>query len=225
MAHGLLKSAVVLGATGAALIVAWSHATTWHPDPKRYPLQGVDLGEAPPPVEWSVVRAGGADFAYLVATSGIDRRDAAFQANWDALPEAGMRRGAVHLYSLCQDGAAQADAFNTVVPRTDDALPAAVDVSFRDDCAARPDRAALIANLARFVERVETHTGAPVLLRISKPVESAYTLSSALPRPVWAMANLVAPDYAARPWRLWRASDLRRIDGIEGPVNWDVVAP
>jgi lysozyme len=23
---------------------------------------------------------------------------------------------------------------------------------------------------------------------------------------------------------MWRASDFRRIDGIEGPVNWDVVA-
>ena len=33
------------------------------------------------------------------------------------------------------------------------------------------------------------------------------------------------PGYPAREWRLWRASDLRRIDGIEEPVNWDVVAP
>jgi lysozyme len=49
-------------------------------------------------------------------------------------------------------------------------------------------------------------------------------LSAALPRPVWAMANLLKPDYAARPWRIWRASNFRRVEGIEGPVNWDVVA-
>jgi lysozyme len=36
--------------------------------------------------------------------------------------------------------------------------------------------------------------------------------------------NVLKPDYTARPWRMWRASDFRRIDGIEGPVNWDVVA-
>ena len=219
------KAAAALALVGGVGIAAHHAATGWAPSPEQYSLQGVDLGENPGEVEWGTVRAQGADFAYLAATAGADRRVPSFEANWNALPAAGLRRGAVHLYSLCQRASDQADAFNTVVPRTPDALPAAVDVQFRDDCTARPDRAVLAHDLARFVERVEAHTGKPVLLRIAKPVERAYRLTQALDRPVWSLANFFAPAYAARPWRLWRASDLRRVEGIEGPTNWDVVAP
>jgi len=224
MAYGLLKFAAALAATGFVGICGWTAATGWHPDVKQYPLQGIDLAENPGPVEWGTVRARGADFAYLVATSGTDRRDPGFEANWAALPEAGLRRGAVHVYSLCQRADEQANAFNTFVPRTADALPTAVDIAFHDDCTARPNRATLIADVAQFVTMVETHTRQPVMLRISKAVDTQYSLSEAVPRPLWAVENVLKPDYTARPWRMWRASDSRRIDGIEGPVNWDVVA-
>ncbi|WP_374945211.1 GH25 family lysozyme [Sphingomonas sp.] len=225
MVSVVVKAAIGLAAIGAAGVGAWSWATAWHPSAARYPLQGIDLPENPAAVEWGSVRASGADFAYLVATAGTDRRDPAFEANWAALPQAGLRRGAVHLYSLCQRATAQADAFNTFVPASTDALPAAIDIAYRADCTARPEKTALANEIARFVERVEAHTGKPVLLRTSRDIERDYALSAAVGRPVWSIANAFAPNYAARPWRIWRASDVRRIDGIEGPVNWDVVAP
>lgn len=225
MAGFFLKLGAALGVAGAVAIGGWSYATGWHPSTERYPLQGIDLGFRPPPVEWGMIRARGADFAYLVATDGAAGRDPAFEANWAALPDAGLRRGAVHLYSLCRPAVAQANAFNTFVPRAEDALPAAVDVSFREDCPDRPERPAVVAELRRFIAMVETHTGKPVMLRVARDVERAYQLSGAIDRPVWSLANLIAPSYAARPWRMWRASDFRRIDGIEGPVHWDVVAP
>ncbi len=217
------KAAAILVAGGAIGIGGWHYATGWAPDHATYPLQGVDLGEHPGEVEWGTVRAAGADFAYLVATVGSDRRAPAFEANWNALPQAGLRRGAVHLYSLCQPAVAQANAFNTTVPRVADALPAAVDIDLREDCAARPEPAALAAAVTRFATMVEAHTGKPVLLRISKPVERAFALTAAVRRPVWESGNFFAPDYAARPWTMWRASDLRQVDGIQGPVNWNVV--
>lgn len=225
MVSFVAKAAIGLAAIGAAGVATWNWATGWHPSPAHYPLQGVDLGENPPAIEWGSVRAGGADFAYIVATSGADRRDAAFEANWAALPQAGLRRGAVHLYSLCQPATAQADAFNTFVAASTDALPAAVDVTYRADCAARPDKATLAASISRFVDRVEAHTGKPMLLRVSKAMERDYALTGSIARPVWAIANAFSPGYPARPWQMWRASDIRRIDGIEGPVNWDVAAP
>ena len=225
MAYGILKAAGVLIGVGLLGIGGWSFATGWHPSATRYPLQGIDPGENPGAVEWGTVRARGADFAYLVATSGADRRDPGFEANWAAVPEAGLRRGAVHLYSLCQRAVDQANAFNAFVPRTADALPAAIDIAYRDDCTARPDRDMLVGEVRKFVTMVETHTRKPVLLRLSKAVDVDYRLSAAIDRPVWAVAMLFPPAYAARPWRMWRASDIRRIDGIEGPVNWNVVAP
>ena len=226
MASLTAKAALVLAGTGVLAIGGWSYATAWRPSLDRYPLQGIDLGESPPAqIEWGTVRASGADFAYLVATSGADRRDPAFEAHWAALPEAGLRRGAVHLYSLCQPGAAQANAFNTFVPRAADALPMAVEVAYRADCAARPTTPALTTQLRRFVAMVEAHTGKPVLLRVSRDMESDHAVSSAIARPAWVMANFARAGYTATPWRMWRASDVARVDGIEGAVSWNVVAP
>lgn len=222
----LLKIAASLAGLGALGIGGLSWATHWAPKARFYPLQGIDLGERPPAaIEWGTIRAGGADFAYLTATSGADRRDPVFEAHWAALPEAGLRRGAVHVYSLCQSAVAQANAFNTFVPRAADALPVALDLAFHDDCAARPERGPLIADIRSFAARVEAHTGRPIVLRVSRAFEQAYGVTAAIDRPVWAVANFLAPRYTARPWRLWRATDMRRIDGIDQPVNWDVVAP
>lgn len=218
------RRAAALLLVGAVAVGGWMWASHWAPSPQRYPLQGIDLPSDPGPVTWSGVRGAGARFAYLVATNG-KRRDPGFEANWAAAGAAGLRRGAVHLYSLCEPGAAQADAFNVFVPRSAEALPVAVDIGFRPDCAARPPRTVLIGNLARFIAMVEAHSGQPVILRPSPAVERTYALSTALDRPVWALGNFFSPRYAARPWRLWRASDMRRVDGIAGPANWDVIAP
>lgn len=223
--YRLTLAAGVLALVGLLGIIAWSRASAWAPSPQHYPFQGIDLPENPPAVEWSSVRANGAGFAYIVATAGADRRDPSFETNWQAIGDAGLRRGAVHLYSLCQAAEPQANAFNTLVARDPGALPAAVDVAYRDDCTATPDRDALVADLARFATIVETHTGKPILLRVSRAIERHYGLTGALHRPIWVMADFLAPGYAARPWTLWRATDMRRIDGLEQPVNWDVVAP
>ncbi len=137
---------------------------------------------------------------------------------------AGLRRGAVHVWSLCENAVDQANAFNTTVPRDDNALPAAIDFDYAEGCEALPERDALVADVRHAASLIEAHTGKPVLLRVSRRFEGDYDLASALPRPIWASGNFLRPDYAERPWRMWRASDIRRIDGIDGPVNWDVAA-
>lgn len=222
-AIGRIAAGLVLALLIAA--AAWVYATGWAPAMRKYAIQGVDVSEAEGEIAWPTLAARGADFAYLRATAGAHRRDARFAANWDAAAAAGLRRGAVHLWSFCDGGTAQADNFVTTVPRAADALPAVLDIRFSPDCEARPDRAAVVAELKRFLTIAETHTGEPMLIRITRPVERAYQLSAAIPRPLWEVRNFFAPDYATRPWRVWQASDMRRVDGVAGPVHWDVVAP
>lgn len=222
MVSATVKAAAILAAAGALGIGGWHWATHWRPSPARYPLQGVDLPDTAPALDWGSVRAAGADFAYLTATVGTEGRAASFETNWQALPEAGLRRGAVHLFSPCEDGRAQADAFNAVVPRTGDALPPALAIDVDNACALPAD---LAPQVTRFVAAVEAHMREPVILRVSRAAERRWHLSAALNRPVWVIGDLIAPGYAAHPWRLWRASDGRRVDGVAQPLNWDVVAP
>jgi lysozyme len=206
--------------------VAWVFAIGWRPSDKDYQFQGIDVSEASGPIDWMTVHGAdtGADFAYIRATYGADGRDTRFAQNWSDAYAADIRRGALHVYSLCRLAVDQANNFNTVVPEADDALPAAVSVDFSDDCPDRPERAVLVGEIERFMTMVEAHTGKPMLLMTTKRIEAAYRLSEAIPRPIWSVQDFFPPDYAARPWRMWRASDMRRVQGIQGAVHWDVVA-
>jgi lysozyme len=202
----------------------WLVARRWRPSVGDYHFQGVDVSDATGAIDWPAVKASGADFAYMRATMGTDGRDARFAENWQGALTAKVRRGAIHQYSLCRLAADQANNFNTMVPKVDDALPSAVAVDFTNDCKSRPERAVIVAELGRFVAMVEAHSERPVLLLVSQRFEAAYAVTGALARPIWSSQNFFPPDYAARPWRMWRASDMRRIAGVDGPVNWDVVA-
>lgn len=217
-----------IGALGIVLILvgvsAWIFALSWRPSDK-YGFQGVEISDDQGVIEWSTVKAGGADFAYLRATFGADGRDERFAANWSDAYAAGLRRGAIHVFSLCRLAADQANNFNTTVPRVDDALPPAVELDFDPDCESRPVRNVVLGELRRFLTMVESHSGKPALIKISKRFEAAYQVTGAIPRTVWAMQDFFPPDYTARPWRMWQANDMRRIDGIDGPVRWNVVAP
>jgi len=220
-----------LSAAAAVVVLAvvfvsagWLWAQQWRPADK-YAIQGVDVSDAQGDIEWWTVHAAGADFAYVRATSGAAGRDMRFAANWEALRKTGVRRGATHLYSLCNLAVDQANNFNTTVPRARDDLPAAVELDFTDDCTARPAAKAVIDDLRHFLTMVEAHTGKPVLLKVSRAFDSAYGVTAALRRPVWAIGNFFPPDYAARPWRMWQANAMRHIDGVEGTIHWDVVRP
>lgn len=215
---------------GAVLLLAmlafggWQVAVRWQPSTERYPIQGVDVSTATGAIDWGMARARGVDFAYLLATSGDRGRDAAFGEQWRALLDSGIRRGAIHAYSLCRLAADQADHFNAVVPRAADALPAAIAFDFAPDCTDRPPRDVLLREIATLLERVERHTGQRVLIRVSPAFEGEYRLSEAIDRTFWAARAWFEPDYMARPWRMWQALPARRVEGFERPVGWNVVA-
>ena len=205
-------------------LCAWLFAIGWRPSPDDFPVQGVDVGEAQGAIDWWAVQKSGARFAYIRATQGATAADHRFAENWRGAQEAGFRRGPLHVFSLCQPAADQAANFVSLVPRSDDQLPAAVDVEFGADCPARPERDVAIAELARFLIAIERHLGEHAVLRIGKRIEAEYRLSHAFPRVLWSRQAFFAPDYLARPWTIWQASSFRRIDGVHGPVNWNVMA-
>lgn len=216
------------GVAGLAIVlvaaIGWTLATGWRPSTDTYPIQGVDVSEASGAIDWPVVRGGGADFAYILATHGADGRDTLFSANWSGAFAAGVRRGAVHGFSLCRLAVDQANNFMVFVPRVADALPAAVAIDESSDCATPPARQVLVDEVARFVAMVERHTGKPVILQISPAIERTYRLSAALDRTLWATGGVFPPTYFTRGWRIWRANGMRRIDGADHAVGWNVVA-
>ena len=213
----------------AALAIAtallWFFATRWTPSRATYPLQGIDVSAAQGEIDWRKLRAAGADFAYIKASEGTDIRDARFAENWQNAREAGLRRGASHTFTLCRLARDQATNFIATVPREANMLPAVVSLAFEGSCTARPDRKVLLSEIALFIEMVEAHTGKAMILFMTKDFEDAYQVSSAVDRSLWLRRMFFAPYYGSHPWVIWQASNQRRIDGIIGSVNWNIVQP
>lgn len=215
---------VVLALLVIALIVR-NIAISWAPPRDQYPVQGISVDASHGDITWHVAGATGADFAYIRATNGAEDRDPAFATNINGASDAGIRYGAMHEYTLCRLATDQATNFVTTVPRSDNMLPPAIRLAFDNGCNDRPGRALVLSELNTFLNQVEGHSNKPAIIVVSREFEEDYAISSAINRTFWLEGNFFPPDYATKPWVMWRASDMRRISGIEGPVNWNVVRP
>ncbi len=216
----LLLLALLGGAAG------WWHLHHWRPERAAFPVQGVEVSAADGAVDWRAIKAIGADFAYLDASASAFARDPAFNANIEAARAAKVQVGAVHRYDPCQPADKQAGNFVTVVPRDAALLPPAVELDrTADDCPVKVSDAAVESELMTFLNQIETHTGKPALLKISKSFESRYHLAAAIDRNLWLERDRFQPDYAGRPFTLWTANQALVNEADDEPLHWVVVQP
>ncbi|WP_430414668.1 glycoside hydrolase family 25 protein [Parasphingorhabdus sp.] len=227
--RNIRKTAFQLGLIAIALLVIAfvlrNIAIGWAPARDQYPVQGISVDESHGEIIWHVAGATGVDFAYIRATDGAEKRDMRFATNISAARDAGIRFGALHNYTLCRLASDQATMFVTTVPRAENMLPSAVRLAFDNGCNDRPGRALVLSELNTFLNQIEAHSGKPAIIAVSRDFEELYNISSGIDRTFWLEANFFPPDYATKPWVMWRASDIRRISGVDGPVNWNVVRP
>ncbi|SEJ54704.1 lysozyme [Sphingobium sp. AP50] len=221
----LFRIGAALAVVAALAVALWLYARGWAPARDQYPVQGVSISADNGPVEWGTLAAQGADLAYLRAADAGGRRDPAFAANWRGVRAVGMRYGAMIDFSLCRQPSDQATSFMTTVPRDNAALPPVIRMDFTPGCQARPGRDQLLSDLNTLINLVESHAGKPALLNVSEDFDKAYDIGSGINRTLWLDGNFFPPDYATKPWVMWTASDMRHIDGVNGPVRWNVVAP
>jgi lysozyme len=214
----LLLAALIAGGFG------WWKARTWLPDRKDYPVQGVWLSDDNGTVDWRLLRAAGADFAYLTASEGTNTRDMAFAEGVASARARGMQVGAVHVYDLCAPADAQAANFVTLVPRDKGMLPPAIriDISSRT-CPEVPGEAQMQSELTTFLNQVEKHAEKPVILMVSRSIEKEFHLAARIDRNIWVEQDFVEPAYAGRPWVMWTASSRLRLNAAATPLHWVVV--
>lgn len=205
---------------------AWWHLRHWQPQRGTYPVQGVEIGATDDTVDWTALKAIGADFAYLDASASVFARDPAFAKHLDGARAAKLQVGAVHRYDPCQPAGPQAANFVTVVPRDAKMLPPAVELDqLADDCPIRVSDQAVESELMTFINQIETHTGKPVLLKITRRFERRYRIATQIDRNLWLVRDRFEPEYAGRPWTLWTANGALANEADDEPVRWVVVQP
>lgn len=218
---------IVAGITLAAImtIAVWSRPGQGHPSDRAHRHHGIDVSHHQKRIDWSALPAQGVDFAYIKASEGGDHRDRRFALNWAGAARVGIKRGAYHYFSLCRSGAAQAANFIAAVPRDPAALAPAVDLEFLGNCTARPHFTgeAFHRELTEYLRRVEAHYGRQAILYLTEEFDMAMNVSKRHDRPLWLRSLGREPDFGARPWTIWQVSHSRRLKGIQGHVDWNVM--
>ena len=202
----------------------WWQLHHWRPGRADFPVQGIEVGSEDGLVNWKAAKAIGAGFAYLDASASAFARDPAFGKNLEDARAARLQVGAVHTYDPCQPAEKQAANFVTVVPRDAGLLPPAVDLDLlADACPVKVSDAAVTSELMTFLNQIETHTGKPTILKISRTFEKRYHLAAKIDRNLWLVRDRFAPDYAGRPWMLWTANSKLDSAASDEPLRWVVV--
>src|SRR5262249_39837308 len=81
------------GTAGAACVGAGVYSLAAGTD---YAIQGIDASHWQGSINWTSVKNSGKTFAFYKATEGTTYTDPTFAANWAAIKNAGLIRGAYH---------------------------------------------------------------------------------------------------------------------------------
>ena len=216
-----------LGALALVAMVAagisWWSMRHWVPPRETYGVQGVEVGQGDGDIDWTAIKAIGADFAYVDASASAFARDPNVVKNLDGARAAGLQVGAVHRYDPCQPADKQAANFVTVVPRDAKMLPPAVALDdVADHCPVKVSDAAVVSELMTFINQIETHTGKPAILKIGSAFDARYHIARSLDRNLWVEGDRFAPD-VGRPWAMWTANHALENNAGDEPLRWVVV--
>ncbi len=101
--------------------------------PVNYKIHGIDVSKFQKDINWAAVKQMQVDkirisFAFIKATEGITRQDAAFRINWDKAGKAGLIRGAYHFFYSTRDPLKQAINFRNVADLQSGDLPPVLDI-------------------------------------------------------------------------------------------------
>lgn len=217
-ALGLLLVLAVVGVL--ALEVGWPH---YRPPLRAGESYGIDVSAHQGTIDWTAVAANGIHAAYVKATEGATFRDPRFEENWRGARAAGLQVGAYHFFTLCRSGADQAanllgelDAVGGTTEAS--TLPVAVDLELSGNCSRRPPRAEVQREVEAFVTTVEEATGRSVVYYLLDSWAERYPPTNE--RPLWVRRLLMRPG---SDWVWWQVSNRARVDGIDGPVDLNVV--
>lgn len=215
-----IAAITVVGAAAVGAALWYVALPNWRPPLAEGEVYGIDVSHHQGDIDWDAVANDAIEFAYIKASEGGDFADSRFDDNWNRARAAGLRTGAYHFFTLCRPGDEQARWFLSRAEPVDDALPPAVDLELFGNCAARPDPAAVNAELATFLDIVEEAWGRQAILYVGDDYEHTYPIPDRLERPRWQLRFLRRPS--GDNWVVWQLHGYAHVDGIHGNVDLDV---
>jgi lysozyme len=197
--------------------------------PLRYAVHGVDLSRYQSGIDWDLARGSGVNFAFVKATEGGDNFDPLFPSHWTHAADAGVWRGAYHLFYHCRPAIEQARWYIAHVPRDPTALPPVLDMEWTPTsptCRVRHPPEHIRAEMRVYLNAVERHYGKRPILYTTPDFYHDNDLGQLSGVTFWlrSVAAPVAETYPRRDWGFWQYTGTGIVPGIPGKVDLNVFA-
>ncbi|KAA2245037.1 glycoside hydrolase family 25 protein [Chitinophaga agrisoli] len=192
--------------------------------PVNYAIHGIDVSKFQKDINWEAVRQMQVaririSFAFIKATEGITRQDAAFKRNWQKAGKAGLIRGAYHFFYATRDPIKQSINFRNVVTLESGDLPPVLDIETHNN-----QPAAVIRSTAKiWLEEMEKAYGVKPIIYTNLRFYNTYLGDEFNDYPLW-IAHYYQKERPRvdREWVFWQHSDIGRVNGIKTIVDFNV---
>lgn len=192
--------------------------------PVNYKIHGIDVSKFQKDINWAAVKQMQVDkirisFAFIKATEGITRQDAAFKQNWDRAGKVGLIRGAYHFFYATRDPLKQAINFHNVADLQSGDLPPVLDIETSNN-----QPAAVIRSTAKiWLEEMEKVYKVKPIIYTNIHFYETYLGSEFDRYPLW-IAHYYQKERprSDRVWLFWQHSDIGRVNGIRTTVDFNV---
>lgn len=195
-------------------------------NPEGYDIHGIDISHYQGNIDWEVLRNQGmidkcpVRFVMIKATEGSNRVDSKFKYNFEQALEYGFTRGVYHFYSVHSNATEQAVFFlkNVKLQRGD--LPPVLDVEHKPKH--QSDRA-FRDSVLRWLDIVEQHYGVKPIIYTYYKFKMQYLSDEVFDQyPYWIAHYYVDSVEYKGAWKFWQHTDVGRLPGIKGYVDFDV---
>ena len=194
--------------------------------PEGYEIHGIDISHHQGEIDWQELKDHGmidefpVRFVMIKATEGATKVDENFEDNFYQAREYGFTRGAYHFYSVHSSAKAQAAFFMRKVKLENGDLPPVLDVEHKPKNQTDDE---FKQSILQWLEIIETHYGVkPIIYTyykfkmqyLSDPVFDDY--------PYWIAHYYVDQVEYEGKWKFWQHTDVGRLPGIKGNVDFNI---
>ncbi len=222
-----IKWLLLLGA--AALVVLLGGYLAWrfilphsvNVDRYRYPIAGIDVSKHNGDIDFNQVRDDDYQFVFIKASEGMTYRDDAFDRNYRAARDAGLKVGAYHFFRKNRTGREQADNLLGAIQGKQFDLPLVIDLEDDWGNGATVSRKTALERVMDMIE-ILTGKGYQVMIYTNLDGYNKYYKDMLGDHDLW-LCSFTSPDLLpSMPHCFQQFSHEGSVNGVKGDVDLNV---
>ena len=194
--------------------------------PEGYEIHGIDISHHQGKIDWQELKDKGVidkfpiRFVMIKATEGASQVDENFRENFYQAREHGFTSGAYHFYSVHSSAADQARFFISKVKLENGDLPPVLDVEHKPK---KQSDEEFKASVLEWLQIVERHYGVKPIIYTYYKFKTRYLNDPIFDDyPYWIAHYYVDQVEYDGPWKFWQHTDVGRLPGIKGDVDFNI---